>query len=171
MSDKRVPITRVNKFFGDEDFRLQESMGMEYLHGNLNFTLVLYRVDRSKSVVDDVYGEASEEEIRYYPPVEFKALVNISTPTNESYAGGLMRYLESGNLTISVYKKELEQLGVDISYGDYIGYPETEDFTRYFTVSNDGRVAGDNAHTILGYKSFYRTITCVPVSENEFKGI
>ena len=49
--------------------------------------------------------------------------------------------------------------------------PETEDFTRYFTVSNDGRVAGDNAHTILGYKSFYRTITCVPVSENEFNGI
>ena len=82
-----------------------------------------------------------------------------------------MRYLESGNLTISVYKKELEQLGIDIKYGDYIGYPETEDFTRYFTVSNDGRVVGDNTHTILGYKSFYRTITCVPTSENEFKGI
>ena len=58
MSEKRVPITRVNKFFGDEDFRLQESMGMEYLHGNLNFTLVLYSVDRSKSKVDDVYGES-----------------------------------------------------------------------------------------------------------------
>ena len=26
-----------------------------------------------------------------------------------------MRYLESGNLTISVYKKELEQLGIDIN--------------------------------------------------------
>ena len=49
MSKKRVPITRVNKFFADEDFRLQEAMGMEYLHGNLNFTLVLYSVDRSKS--------------------------------------------------------------------------------------------------------------------------
>ena len=67
MSEKRVPITRVNKFFGDEDFRLQESMGMEYLHGNLNFTLVLYSVDRSKSVTDDVYGEAAEEEIRFFP--------------------------------------------------------------------------------------------------------
>jgi hypothetical protein len=171
MSKKRVPITRVNKFFGDEDFRLQESMGMEYLHGNLNFTLVLYSVDRSKSVTDDVYGEAAQEEIRFFPPVEFKALVNISGPTNDSYANGLMRYLESGNLTISVYKKELDQLDIDIKYGDYIGYPETEDFTRYFTVSNDGRVAGDNAHTILGYKSFYRTITCVPTSDNEFKGI
>ena len=61
MSDKRIPITRVNKFFGDEDFRLHESLGMEYLSGNLNFTLVLFRVDRSKSNVDDVYGEATEE--------------------------------------------------------------------------------------------------------------
>jgi hypothetical protein len=82
-----------------------------------------------------------------------------------------MQYIESGNLTISVYIKELEQLGVDIKYGDYIGYPETEDVTRYFTVANDGRVTSDNAHTILGYKAFYRTIVCVPTSEDEFNGI
>ena len=171
MSDKRIPITRVNKFFGSEDFKLQESLGMEYLHGNLNFTLVLFRVDKSKSKVDDVYGEAGVEEIRFYPPVEFKGLVNIATPTNDSYANGIMRYMENGTLTIGVYLKELEELGIDISYGDYIGYPETEDRTRYFTVANDGKITSDNSHTILGYKAFYRTIICVPNSEDEFKGI
>ena len=171
MSDKRLPITRVNKFFGSEDFKLQESLGMEYLHGNLNFTLVLFRVDRSKSKVDDVYGEAGSEEIRFYPPVEFKGLVNIAQPTNDSYANGLMRYMENGTLTIGVYIKELKELGIDISYGDYIGYPETEDRTRYFTVANDGKITSDNAHTILGYKAFYRSIICVPTSEDEFKGI
>ena len=41
MAKNRVPITRINKFFGSDDFNLQERMGMEYLHGNLNFTLVL----------------------------------------------------------------------------------------------------------------------------------
>ena len=171
MSDKRIPITRVNKFFGSEDFKLQESLGMEYLHGNLNFTLVLFRVDRSKSKVDDVYGEAGVEEIRFYPPVEFKGLVNIAQPTNDSYANGLMRYMENGQLTIGVYIKELNELGIDIAYGDYIGYPETEDRTRYFTVANDGKITSDNAHTILGYKAFYRTFVCLPTSENEFKGI
>ena len=80
MSDKKIPITRVNKFFGSEDFRLQERMGMEWLHGWLNFTLVLYSVDRQKTNVDDVYGEASPDEIRYFPPVEFKALVQIAEP-------------------------------------------------------------------------------------------
>jgi len=171
MSEKRIPITRVNKFFGVEDFKLQESLGMEYLHGNLNFTLILFGVDRDKSNVDGVYGEAGEEEIRFYPPVEFKALVTVSAPVNESYASGLMRYLESGNLTFGVYDKELEQLGIEIKYGDYIGYAETEDRVRYFTVANDGKINTDNAHTILGYKGFYRTITCVATSPDEFKGI
>ena len=82
-----------------------------------------------------------------------------------------MRYLESGNLTLSVYIKHLEELGTDISYGDYIGYPETEDKTRYFVVANDGKIANDNSHTIGGYKPFYRTVVCTPTSENEFKGI
>ena len=60
MSDKKIPITRVNKFFAEEDFGLQQKMGMEYLHGWLNFTLVLYSVDRSKTNVDDVlYREDS----------------------------------------------------------------------------------------------------------------
>ena len=171
MAKNRVPITRINKFFGSEDFNLQERMGMEYLHGNLNFTLVLFRVDREKTVGDRVYGEALPEEIRYYPPVEFKALVKVDAPTNDSYAGGIMRYLESGNLTLSVYIKHLKELDIDITYGDYIGYPETEDRTRYFVVANDGKLANDNAHTIGGYKPFYRTVVCTPTTENEFKGI
>ena len=125
MAKNRVPITRTNKFFGSEDMNLHERIGMEYLHGNLNFTLVLFRVDREKTVGDRVYGEALPEDIRYYPPVEIEALVKIEQPVNDSYAGGIMRSIESGNLTLSVYIKHLKELGVDISYGDYIGYPET----------------------------------------------
>ena len=171
MSDKKIPITRVNKFFAEEDFGLQQKMGMEYLHGWLNFTLVLYSVDRSKTNVDDVYGEAASEEIRYYPPVEFKGLVKIEAPTNSSYASGLVRYDEPGNLTISVYKKHLDELNINPRYGDYIGYPEAENRVRYYTIADAGKVTSDNAHTIGGYKAFYRTVKCSWVSENEFKGI
>ena len=52
-----------------------------------------------------------------------------------------------------------------------LGYPETEDRTRYFVVANDGKLANDNLHTIGGYKRFYRSIICTVASENEFKGI
>jgi len=61
--EKRVPITRLGKFFGSEDFDLDINMGEEWLVGDLNFTCVLYRIDRNKNKVDDVYGEAMSDGI------------------------------------------------------------------------------------------------------------
>tara|TARA_R110002020_G_scaffold48920_2_gene139700 strand:- start:730 stop:1242 length:513 start_codon:yes stop_codon:yes gene_type:complete len=168
---KRVPITRVNKYFGGEDFNLQTNMGMEWLHGWLNFTVVLYRVDRENTNVDSVYAEAGKGEIRFFPPVEVKGYVAIEQPTNDSYGSGLVERLEPGNMKLSIYKKHLEELEVEIKYGDYIGYAETEDKMRYYTVANAGQVTSDNAHTILGYKAFFRTFICTPVQEDEFNGI
>jgi len=69
----RVPITRLGKFFGSEDFELEVDMGQEWLIGDINFTCVLYRIDKSKNKVDDVYGEALENGIKFLPPVEFQA--------------------------------------------------------------------------------------------------
>ena len=48
MAQNKVPITRLNKFFSEEDFNLDINMGEEWLHGDMNFTLVLYRVDKQK---------------------------------------------------------------------------------------------------------------------------
>tara|TARA_R110002020_G_scaffold132027_4_gene295062 strand:+ start:30140 stop:30658 length:519 start_codon:yes stop_codon:yes gene_type:complete len=172
MEQKKIPIKRLNKFFSQEDFNLNIDMGKEYVDGDLNFTLVLFRVDKEKSDIDAVYAEAGPEEIRYFPPVEFKVgSMKIDTPKNSSYADGLVEYKESGNLTFGVYDKHLKELSIDISYGDYIGYPEKEDRMRYFVVADAGKVQNDNAHTMGGYKAFFRSIICTPVTENEFKGI
>ena len=43
---KKIPITRISKFFGSEDFQLEQDIGMEWLHGDMHFTLVLFRVDQ-----------------------------------------------------------------------------------------------------------------------------
>ena len=171
MANKKIPITRISKFFSSEDFKLEQDVGMEWLHGDMHFTMVLFRVDARLSDVDDVYGEAGPEEIRYKPPVEFNAYVKIDEPKLDSYAGGLVKDLEPGNMTLGVYIKHLDELNIDINYGDYIGYPETEKKMRYYVVANDGRVTSDNKHTIGGYKAFYRTVICSYVSPNEFKGI
>ena len=79
--------------------------------------------------------------------------------------------MEPGNLTVSVYQDTLDRLGTDIDYGDYIGYYETEDRVRYYSVVNDGRVVSDNKHTYGGFKPYYRTIIASPVSEDEFRGL
>ncbi len=36
--NNKVPITRISKFFGAEDFKLEQDFGTEWLHGDMNFT-------------------------------------------------------------------------------------------------------------------------------------
>ena len=79
----KVPISRLGKFFGQEDFDLEVELGQEWLVGDLNFTCVLYRVDRQKTKKDDVYGEVVSDGIQFLPPVEFNAYVNIAVPENK----------------------------------------------------------------------------------------
>ena len=171
MADNRVPITRLNKFFSEEDFNLDISIGDEWLGGDMNFTLVLYRIDRQRTISDDVYGETLEDGIQFLPPIEFKGYVQIEASTNVDYGSSRLSQSEPGNLKVGVYQKQLEELDIDINFGDYIGYYETEDRVRCYTVVNDGRVLSDNKHTYGGYKPFYRSILASPVTDNEFKGL
>ena len=169
--ETKLPITRLSKFFSEEDFNLQIEMGKEYLHGDLNMKLVLYQVDRTKTDTDAVYGEAGKDKIVFLPPVEFNGIVRVEDPKNSTYKGGILRYLEPGNLIVSVYIKHLEELNIDIRYGDYIAYPESEDRLIFYTVANDGKVVTSNKHNMFGYKPYYRTITCVITQETEFRGV
>jgi len=171
MGQPRVPISRIGKFFGVEDYDLDISMGEEWLYGDMNFTLVLYRVDKQKTKTDDVYGEALTDGIKFLPPVEFKAFVQVMAPENKYLGNSKIDQVEPGNIRISVYQKLLDDLEVDINYGDYIGYYETENRVRYYVVNNDGRVISDNKHTYAGYKPFYRTIMASAVVDNEFRGL
>ena len=169
--EKLVPITRLGKFFGGEDYTLDVGMGEEWLLGDMNFTVILYRIDRYKTKTDDVYGEVLEDGIQFLAPVELKGLVQIMAPSNKNIGNSKVAQNEPGNMKFSIYQKTLEDLQVNIFVGDYIGYYETEDRVRYYTVIDDGIVKSDNKHTYGGYKPFYRTVTATWVSENEFRGI
>ena len=171
MSENRVPINRLNKFFSEQDFNLDIYMGEEWLHGDMNFTLVLYRIDKQRTNTDDVYGESLTDGIQFLSPVEFNGYVQIESPTNADYGTSKLSQTEPGNLKVGVYQNHLDGLGIDIEYGDYLGYYETETKVRYYSVVNDGRVLSDNKHTYGGYKPFYRSIIASPVNANEFKGI
>jgi len=171
MQEKLVPITRLGRFFGGEDYALDIDMGQEWLEGDMNFTVVLYRVDRYKTKTDDVYGEAVSDGIQFLPPVELKGYVQILAPTNQRVGQSKVELDEPGNMRFSIYQKYLDDLQVDIAFGDYVGYYETETRVRYYSVADDGRVVSDNKHTYGGYRPFYRTIVATPVSQNEFRGL
>jgi hypothetical protein len=168
---KLVPITRLGKFFGVEDYSLDIEMGRQWLEGDMNFTIVLYRIDRYKTKTDDVYGEVTEDGIQFLAPVELQGLVQIMAPTNKLLGTSKVEQQEPGNMKFSIYQKTLDDMGVEIFQGDYIGYYETEDRVRYYVVSDNGYVKSDNKHTYGGYKPFYRSVVATYVSENEFRGI
>lgn len=170
MSNK-VPITRISRFFGEKDFQLNISLGEEWLFGDMNFSVVLYRIDRSRTNQDDVYGEALKDSITFLPPVEVKGFLQILAPENPTFGNSRLTQTEPGNMKFSVYLHHLEELNVQVQYGDYIGYAETESRMRYYSVADDGRIVSDNKHTYGGYKPFYKTFICTPVSEDEFRGI
>lgn len=169
-SKKRLPINRMGKFYDYLDFGLENDMAREFIEGDLNFTVILYRVDRIKSQTEDVYGESDVEEIKFHPPVELKVRPILDESESKSYSEGYGRYEDYGNLTFTIFEDQLKELDVDITYGDYIGYPDKEDNIKYFTVVNDGRINSDNEKTRVGYKSYYRKITCVTADPDEFKG-
>jgi hypothetical protein len=160
----------MHKFYDYVDFDLENEMAREYLEGDINFTVILFRIDRIKSQTDSVYGESDVEEIKFHPPVELKVRPTLEQSEGKTYSEGYLRYEEYGNLTFTVFVDHLKELGVDISYGDYIGYPDREDNVKYFTVTNDGRINSDNQKTRVGYKSYYRIITCTPADPEEFNG-
>jgi hypothetical protein len=171
MENNLVPITRLGKFFGGEDYSLEIDMGQEWLEGDMNFTIVLYRIDRYKTKTDDVYGEVLEDGVQFMAPIELKGLVQVMAPTSKFIGNSRVEQKEPGNMKFSIYQKQLDDMGVEIFLGDYIGYYESEDRVRYYVVSDDGYVKSDNKHTYGGYRPFYRTIIATYVSENEFKGI
>jgi hypothetical protein len=170
---RKNPITRNNKFFSEEDFSLDISMGREAIEGDGNFTVILYRVDRENTSSDDLYGEAPKDGIKFFPPVELKVIPTLEEAENKTYnnSAGSLRYLQDGNLTFGIYTSQLAELDAELSYGDYIGYPVSETEVRYFSVTNDGVKNYDNKHTIMGYKGAYRTVKCAPVDEQEFRGL
>lgn len=168
----RIPITRLSRYYDEVDFDLELDMAREVIEEDANFTVVLYRIDKINSNNEDVYGESEAREIRFHPPVELKVLVQLNEAENKTYGeNGSLRYQEYGNLVFTILNKQLSEKGVDISYGDIIGYSDRENNLKYFEVFNDGKINSDNTHTQFGYKAYFRTISCVVVDPDQFNGI
>lgn len=172
MAKKVVPLAgRMGKFYGQEDYKTEIDMGREYVEGDIDFRVILYRVDYEKTAVDDLYGEVEAHQIRYKSPIELSCMVSLKPKSTKAFNpnGSLLRE-EWGNLEFGIYEEQLSELGVDINKGDYIGYPVREDYIKYFTVYDNDKVNDDTRRLLGGKKGFYRKILCTPVDDSEFMG-
>ena len=74
--------------------------------------IILDRVDRQRTVNDDVYGETLQDGIQFLPPVEFKGYVQVEQPANVDYGASKISQTEPGNIKIGVYQKQLDELDI-----------------------------------------------------------
>ena len=167
---RRVPINRNNLFYSEDDFAFEREVGKNYIEQDMNQTVVLYQVDLDKTNPDALYGETQANQVVYKAPVEIHCVYEISEPELKSYdkTKNLGTYMKTGKLTIGVYQETLDELGVDIKKGDYIGVQVSQTHMEYFTVFNDGRNNYDNAHTLFGVEPLFRTIEGYQIDKSEF---
>lgn len=170
---RRIPINRNNLFYSPESFNYEIMMGKTYIEQDMNQTVVLYEVDLEKTNRDALYNEANNEQIRFKTPRELHVVYELEEADLRAYKQrqSVGVYMKLGKLNFGIYQATLDEMKCDIHRGDYIGLPVTEDKIEYFTVTNDGRVNYDNAHTMFGTVPFWRHIECAPVmNEKEFNG-
>ena len=107
---RKVPIKRNTKFFSGEDFDLELNFAKEYIEQDANQTVILYRVDLSKTQVNDIYKEASKDSIRFLTPIELPVIYEISDSEVKAYGTKTQKgiYAQTGKLTFSVLISTLE---------------------------------------------------------------
>ncbi len=169
---RKTKITRNNLFYSESDFLFDSEIGNDYVKQDVNQTVILFRVDNTKTNTDR-WGETTVDGVIYKDPVELNVLYLIEKSTNKAHETkqNLGSFQQKGNLKISIYLEELEEKNVEITNGDYIGIQITPNNMEYWVVTKDGRVDFDNAHTMFGYKPLYKTILGTHVDKNEFNGV
>lgn len=169
---RKVPVKRNGLFYDREQFLFEEMMAEEYLLGDINQSVVLYQVDLDKTGKDDLYGETKSDSIVYLPPVEVPCMYEIEAPELRAYdkQKNMGTYQKMGKLKMNVMTRHLEELGVDIKIGDFLGVQASESMMVYFQVENDGRNNFSNEYLRFGTVPFYRSITASWVDGATFNG-
>lgn len=164
---RKNPINRNNLFFSEDQYNMQLGFSMEYINKVLNQTVVLYEVDRVNTKIDDVYNEAKFDDLVFKTPIELNCMYKLNKGELKTYDQQAIKgyYVKVGKLEFQILQKELEENECDIHRGDYIGLQVTPDHMEFFIVADDGRVNYDNAHSLYGYKPYYRSIVCTTVSD------
>jgi hypothetical protein len=167
---RRVPINRNSLFYDAESFAFEKEIGKNYIEQDMGQTVVLYQVNVQETQSDAVYGETDAGAIQFKPPVEIPCVYKIEAPELKSYdkSKQLGTYNKIGKLTFSYYKETIDELGVEIKKGDYVGIQVTPE-KMVFWVINNINPNYDNAHTLFGTDVLYLTATCNAVDSSEFK--
>ena len=107
-------ITRLSRYYDNVDFQYDLEAAEEIINEDAGFTVVLFRIDRNHSNIDDIYGESDTRDIRFLAPVELRVILKLEDAENKTYGdNGSLRYQEHGNLIFDILNKELDNLNAN----------------------------------------------------------
>ena len=165
------PVTRNNLFYSERDFAMEQEILCDYLEEDLNQTVVVYEVDRTRTNNDAVTKD-SYKGIRFKTPKELPCMYQIEGSQMKSYdsASSNGAYSLSGALTCYIPTEMFVKYNCDIKRGDYLGVQIDTNRMAYFVVNDDGKVNTANTSFMGALRPIGRIVKASPVTDTEFNG-
>lgn len=157
-------------FFSIDDVNLEIEMGRDYLNSEIPATILLFKIDRIKTKTNNLYGETRAKEKVTYSPVELQVKMVVEENPNNYLGNSNIPKHFSGQLTFTIYEKELADKQVNILRGDFIGFKNAKGSLTYYEVNDADTNNVSNSKTIGGLGSFYRKIIANAVDRDVFAG-
>jgi hypothetical protein len=111
-----VPVQERGKFVTELENIFLGALSEEILTSVLQTFILYYRIDEERSKTN-VYGET--ERLVFNNPVKIYCFVDEEEP---SITTGKYGIDQTKNITAYLHKRRLEELGIVVHMGDYIGY-------------------------------------------------
>lgn len=170
MGKKNIDLEnqRFGMFMNDESFDLDIMYGEHYLETDVNYFILIYKVNIITSKVHELYGQAKSKDKEYLPPVKLNALVDVGDNENEYYGennSGIVRE-DTGEIRVRVYLNELKRNKIEIDRGDIMEWNQSGENARYYEVQSAQNVVDSTSQTIAGFKPYWKQVVGIPVKED-----
>lgn len=164
----------IGGFFNEKEYERYVKFGLDYLNNYMSQIVFLYKVNKGKSNVDDLYFDPVNDNIILDNPISIQCLVELQASKNTSYDNKQnIRISEYGNLIFTVLDRNLTLSNVKVDYGDYVLYviekDNGENVQLLFQIIDDDKKHFENNKTWAAFRAYYHTFVCVPVDENSLK--
>lgn len=159
---------RYGLFMNEDSFDLDVMYGEHYLETDVNYFILVYKVNIIETKSHDLYGQAKSKDKKYLPPVKLNVMYNVEENENQYFGngeGGITRD-DTGALRVGVYLNELERKQIEIDRGDIIEWNQSGSRPRYYEVDKAQVVDDTTSQTIAGFKSYWKQIIANPVKED-----
>ena len=159
---------RMGLFMNNNSFDLDVMYGRNFMETDNVQYVTLHKINLIETKSHALYGQAKAKDKKFMSPVRLNVMVNVEDAKQEYYganSGGIVRD-DTGNLRFGIYLKELDEKQVEIDRGDIIEYNMSGEKNRYYEVENANNVSDESKKSIGGFKSYWKSITCIPVKED-----